>query len=117
MNFGQIWWEIGGNLAVLDLGKHRPNMQFNICSCLVLAKLCRCHGRVGLIHIFHVPSERPSHPAWERGGRLAVRDLGRHRPNMQFNVCSCLVLAKHCLGHGKAKFLPLSHAAHVRWGG
>ena len=53
---------------------------------------------------------------WEIGGNLAVLDLGRHRPSMQFNVCSCLVLAKHCLGHGKAKFLPLSHA-QAWWGG
>jgi hypothetical protein len=117
MNLGQIWWEIGGNLAVLDLGRHRPNMQLNICSCLVLAKLCRCHGRAGLIHIFHVPSvAHPNPPAWERRGRLAIRDLGRHRPNMQFNVGSCLVLAKHCLCHGKAKFLRLSHA-QAWWGG
>jgi hypothetical protein len=65
MNLGQIWWEIGGNLAVLDLGRHRPNMQFNICSCLVLAKLCPRHARVGLIHIFHVPSK--AQPIPQRG--------------------------------------------------
>ncbi len=115
MNLGEIWWERGGNLAVLDLGRHRPNMQFNICSCLVLAKLCLCHGRVRLMHLFHVPSvaQSQSHSIGMRG-RLAVHDLGRHWPNMQFNVCSCFVLAKHCLGYGKAKFLPLS-LAQVWW--
>ncbi|RHN55800.1 hypothetical protein MtrunA17_Chr5g0422351 [Medicago truncatula] len=25
MNLGEIWWESGGNLAVLGLGSHRPN--------------------------------------------------------------------------------------------
>jgi hypothetical protein len=25
MNLGEIWWERGGNLAVLGLGSHRPN--------------------------------------------------------------------------------------------
>jgi hypothetical protein len=32
-------------------------------------------------------------------GHLVVHDLGRHMQDMQFNVCSCIVFAKHCLGH------------------
>ena len=53
---------------------------------------------------------------WERGVNLIVHDLGKHRSNMQFNVCSCFVLAKHCLGHGKAKFLPFS-PSQLAWRG
>jgi len=54
MNLGEIWWERGGNLVVLDLGRHRPNMQFNICSCLVLAKLEgeKNHKKGGLNCVF-----------------------------------------------------------------
>ena len=56
---GEIWWKRGENLVVLDLGRHSPNMQFNICLCFVLAKHCLCHGRVRLMHLFHVPSVVP----------------------------------------------------------
>ena len=91
----------------------------NLCPCNAAGRLALAYLQCRSINIAVLVPYRMWNglfiSAWKWVGCFADHDLGRHWPNMQFNVCSCFVLAKHCLGYGKAKFLPLSHAQVWWW--